>query len=67
MEEGLGTGLQDGLFSPPTRRGMSRVGGKEEADCPRNAAGHGATPLVASTKLGNRVFPSTCKMISPDL
>lgn len=32
MEEGLGTGLQDGLFLPPMGKGMSQGRGKEEAD-----------------------------------
>lgn len=39
----------------------------EEADRPRNAAGHGAASRAAGTKLGNRAFPSTCEMLSPDL
>lgn len=56
IDEVLGTGLQDRLFSPPRGKGMPWGRGTEGAARPQNAAGHSATPRAAGTKLGNSVL-----------
>lgn len=47
------TGLQDGLFPPPTGKGIHGAREQEEP--------------VSNIQLGKGVFPSTCRMLSPEL